>query len=153
MQRKVNNSLRRTILCAALFSLLTGGALSAQPGADAILHEWTLPDGQSKVTFARCGDRFCGRITWMAEPNNSDGTVRTDVNNPNPRERGVKLTELEIIDGLSFDGEKWSGGKIYRADEGKTYNCYVELGEGGTKLRVFSYLSIPAMGEVQEWTR
>ncbi len=153
MQRKLNNLRRRTVLCAALFALLTTGALLAQPGADAILHEWTRPDGKSKVTFVQCGDKYCGRISWMAEPNNADGTARTDVNNPNPRERGVKLTELEIIHGLRFDGEKWSGGKIYRADEGKTYNCYIELADDGKKLRVFSFLSIPAMGEVQEWTR
>lgn len=59
---------------------------------------------------------------------------------------------MEIIDGLSKDGDEWNDGKILDPKTGKEYKCYILL-EEKNKLKVRGYLGFSLMGRTQYWTR
>lgn len=60
---------------------------------------------------------------------------------------------MQILTGLEEDGDEWSGGTITDPKNGKTYKCYVELQEGGEKLKVRGYIGISLFGRTQYWHR
>jgi len=54
-----------------------------------------------------------------------------------------------IIEG---DLNYWSGGEIYKADEGDTYNANVTV-LSSNKMKVRGYIGISMFGKSQTWTR
>ncbi len=59
---------------------------------------------------------------------------------------------LEILKGLSKDGDKYSDGKILDPASGKTYKCTLAL-DGKNKLKVRGYIGFAALGRTQVWER
>lgn len=59
---------------------------------------------------------------------------------------------MQIIDGLSKDGDEWNDGKILDPKTGKEYKCYILL-EDANKLKVRGYLGFALVGRTQYWTR
>ena len=60
---------------------------------------------------------------------------------------------LRIINGLTKDGDEWSGGTILDPDNGKNYRVYLKLEEGGKKLKVRGYIGFALLGRTQYWWR
>lgn len=58
-----------------------------------------------------------------------------------------------ILSGLMPRQNQWKHGKIIDPDNGKTYNCSLQLGENGKKLNVLGYTGIPLLGRQQIWER
>lgn len=150
-------------MTAACAAILTAAiiALAGRPAgldaddraeADALLGTWTVAESALKIEIYSCAGKYCGRIAWMAEPTQPDGAPRLDRRNPNPKKRGAQILGLEVLWGLSYTDGKWTGGQLYNIQEGKTYNCYMELIEAG-KLRVQSFVGIAALGKTHIWTR
>ncbi len=55
--------------------------------------------------------------------------------------------------GFAANGEgKWTGGRIYDPNNGKTYKCTLELANDGT-LKVRGYVGISWFGRTETWTR
>ena len=67
--------------------------------------------------------------------------------------KGKPVMGMQILTGLKKDGDEWSGGRIMDPANGKTYKCYVELREGGKKLKVRGYIGISLFGRTQYWYR
>lgn len=70
-----------------------------------------------------------------------------------------KLKNVRVI-GMNFmwafqkAKNKWINGKIVDPDNGKTYNCQLEITESGKKLEVFGYIKIIfKIGRNQTWIR
>jgi len=59
---------------------------------------------------------------------------------------------MEIINGLTEDGDEWSDAKILDPKTGKEYKCYITL-EGANKLKVRGYIGFSFIGRTQYWTR
>ncbi|MDD3722317.1 MAG: DUF2147 domain-containing protein [Lutibacter sp.] len=57
---------------------------------------------------------------------------------------------MVIIDGLTKDGDEWSGGKILDPKTGKEYKCYLAL-ENPEKLKVRGYIGFALLGRTQYW--
>ncbi|MFA5298697.1 MAG: DUF2147 domain-containing protein [Lutibacter sp.] len=57
---------------------------------------------------------------------------------------------MMIIDGLTKDGNEWSGGKILDPKTGKEYKCYIAL-ESPDKLKVRGYIGFALLGRTQYW--
>ncbi|OFV88560.1 MAG: hypothetical protein A3J75_04415 [Acidobacteria bacterium RBG_16_68_9] len=64
-----------------------------------------------------------------------------------------KIVGLKILSGLEEVGNEWSGGHILDPKNGKTYSCYIEVQDGGKKLKVRGYLGISLLGRTQHWFR
>jgi len=54
---------------------------------------------------------------------------------------------------MSYEGDgRWSGGTIYKPDEGSTYKCKVELLNKDV-LKVRGYIGFSLLGKSQKWNR
>ncbi|MEL6340863.1 MAG: DUF2147 domain-containing protein [Myxococcota bacterium] len=67
--------------------------------------------------------------------------------------KGKKVVGMQILSGLEQDDDEWSGGRIMDPNNGKSYKCYIEVQDGGKKLKVRGYLGIALLGRTQYWLR
>ena len=138
-------------------SLLAFLLLSA-PGAwaedNSPLGEWITDGGLSRVEVYACGAELCGRIVWLQEPNEENGTPKIDDENENEALRGRALMGLDLIAGFVADGRpgRWKNGTIYNPEDGKTYLCTMRLEDTDT-LVVRGYVLLPLFGRTQTWAR
>jgi uncharacterized protein (DUF2147 family) len=97
---------------------------------------WLTQAGDAKVAVSRCGSAICGRVVWLKAPiDRATGKPQVDDKNPNPSLAKRPIIGLQLFIGMKPQGSrKWSG-RIYNADDGKTYASKVTL-EDATKLRV-----------------
>ena len=139
--------MKRIIICiaAALISLC---AASAQN----VLGKWKLENGSAIVEVYKSGYVFNGKIVWLNEATEDDGSPAVDKNNPDPALQKRQLIGLNMLHGLKFDGEEYSGGRIYDPANGKTYYCSFKV-EGNT-LRVRGSLDKKGfLGRTMNWYR
>jgi uncharacterized protein (DUF2147 family) len=57
-----------------------------------------------------------------------------------------------IVEGLSKDGDEYSGGTILDPKNGKVYKCYITL-EEVNKLKVRGFIGFALLGRTQYWHR
>lgn len=124
-------------------------ALAGAPQAsEAVIGRWKTETRNGIVEIQRCGASVCGRLVT------SDGVRANpdlrDVNNSNTQLRSRPLRGLQILSGFKDDGASWSGGQIYNAEDGKTYNA--KLTPAGDQLKVRGCIFVP-LCKTQTWTR
>ena len=142
--------------------LMVSYAAGSRAGeADAILGEWNTEENKSKVEIYRCENKFCGRITWLKEPNftpDNDqpdmiGKPKVDNRNPDKSKHMTPLLGLTFLNGFVYAGDnEWEGGTVYDPENGKTYKCVMSLGDAKT-LNVRGYIGIPIIGRTTTWVR
>ena len=150
------NTITRTLLAVSLLFVLGGAApLIAQEdstAANAVLGEWLTGEGTSKILIYKCDNEFCGKISWLKEPE-KDGKPRVDEKNPEEHLRNIPLMGMVIMKGFTFDGEEtWKGGKIYDPKSGNTYSAKMTLANPQT-LELRGYILVPLFGRTETWTR
>ncbi len=59
---------------------------------------------------------------------------------------------MDILTGLSKDGDEWSGGEILDPKKGSVYKCFIEL-KGKNKLKVRGYMGVALFGRTVYWVR
>lgn len=120
--------------------------------ADDVLGEWYTEGSKSIVTVYKDGDTYAGKITWLKDPKNDDGTDKKDTNNPDKTLQTRTLIGLELVWGFTFDGKKWTDGNIYDPESGKTYYCTMKM--DGSSLDVRGSLgSAGLLGRTTTWTK
>lgn len=137
-----------------LILLLVGGfqTLTAQNKADDVVGTWLTQEGKSHIKIENRSGKYFGKIVWLREPNEEDGTPKVDDENPDEKLRTQPILGLEILKGFEFDGkDEWEDGKIYDPTDGKTYSCQMEIKDG--KLEVTGYIGFSWIGRTVEWTR
>ena len=122
---------------------------SAQP-AQLALGVWADEDGKSNIEISNCGGTLCGRVVWLREPYNQNGQPKTDINNPDARQRNRPLIGMTIISGLQPDDDEQLKGQVYNAEDGKVYDLYLKP-ERAT-MEVEGCFAIILCGS-QTWTR
>jgi uncharacterized protein (DUF2147 family) len=95
---------------------------------------WLTQDGDAKVQIAPCGTTLCATIVWLKQPLDAAGRPVVDDKNPDPAKARRPVLGLNLFVGMKPDGGKWSG-RIYNADDGKTYASTVSL-VGAKALKV-----------------
>lgn len=132
----------KNIIKMALLALvmLVSTNTFAQSAADKIVGVYAVEEEgrQSKVRFTKCADgSYQGQIIWLSEPNNPDGSRKMDVKNPDPAKRKTPADQVVIVYGIRYNADKqtWSGGKVYKPINGKTYKVECSFSDEKT-LRV-----------------
>jgi uncharacterized protein (DUF2147 family) len=109
---------------------------------------WLTENHRSVIKIENCGDRLCGRIFWIIK-----GGMQTDSKNPDETRRSRPLCGLPLLWGFKADdATHWSGGHIYKADDGDTYHATIEA-LSPDRLKVRGYVGISLFGASQTWTR
>ena len=131
-----------------IFMLAPLAAVFAQD----VVGKWKLEDGSAIVEVYQEGDEFNGKIVWLKNPTEADGSPAVDSNNPDAKLRSRQLIGLNMLSGLKQKGGEYSGGSIYDPGNGKTYNCSMKV-EGDT-LKVRGSLDKRGLlGRTMDWFR
>ena len=131
-----------------IFMLAPLAAVFAQD----VVGKWKLEDGSAIVEVYKEGDVFNGKIVWLKNPTEADGSPAVDSNNPDAKLRSRQLIGLNMLSGLKQKGGEYSGGSIYDPGNGKTYNCSMKV-EGET-LKVRGSLDKRGLlGRTMDWFR
>ena len=89
---------------------------------------WQTEDGRARVRTERCGtyaDHLCGTIVWLQAPLGEDGKPRVDQLNPDMDKRARPVLGHQMLLGLRPNPESHYEGKVYSADNGKSYDISV----------------------------
>lgn len=137
-------------LCSAAFAVFlatSGAAFAGDPTGT-----WMSGDGGTKVRIIKCGEALCGNVVWLREPvDPSTGKPKTDKHNPDAAKKSRPMLGVQVVHGLKPNGDnKWSG-KIYNADDGKTYSSNLMLKNANQARVEGCVLAVLCKG--QDWTR
>ena len=114
---------------------------------------WLTQNERSVIEVYRCddgGDHLCGMIYWII-----DGGMQTDAKNPNAALRKQKMCGLKVMSKLSqskHNGNYWLDGKIYKADDGDTYDAKIQM-ISNDEMSLRGYRGISLLGKSQMWKR
>ena len=92
---------------------------------------WLTADGEAKIRITRCEKGLCGTITWLKEPNDSDGKPKLDRENVDQEQKKRPMLGLEIFHNLQQTAPNKYQGSLYNPDDGRTYDGTLELGSDG----------------------
>ena len=139
----------KKIVLTVIGVMLAASAAFAQD----VIGKWKLDDGTAIVEVYKNGDSYNGKIVWLEEPTEADGTPAKDINNPDPALRKRELIGLNMLSGLKKTAEnEYSEGKIYDPGNGKTYNCSMKV--EGNVLKVRGSLDKRGLlGRTMDWFR
>ena len=139
----------KKIVLTIISVMLAASAAFAQD----VIGKWKLDDGTAIVEVYKSGDAYNGKIVWLEEPTDADGTPAKDNNNPDPALRTRELIGLNMLSGLKKTADnEYSGGKIYDPGNGKTYNCSMKVEENVLKVRG-SLDKRGLIGRTMDWFR
>jgi uncharacterized protein (DUF2147 family) len=136
---------------AALFSGLTAASHAAAPlGVQGV---WIDAKGEGAVEIAPCGEKLCGKIVWVKDPNDKNGKPLVDLFNPEPAKKKRPICGLPIIGGLirQPDGS-WDTGWIYDPNDGKSYDLEVTA-KSADRIQIKGYMGMKFLNETFIWTR
>jgi uncharacterized protein (DUF2147 family) len=129
-------------------------------GADDILGIWLNQEKDAKIELLKCGDKYCGKIVWLKEPNYPEGsregipgTQKLDHNNPRENLRSVPRLGLQIAYDFTYAGDNvWKDGKVYDPKNGRTYSGKLTL-VLPNQLNLRGFIGISLLGRTAIWTR
>lgn len=115
---------RMTVAAFGLAALLLSNGASAAPPYGV----WTSQERDVRVRLRDCGGRICGTLVWLQESRDpKTGLPKTDRRNPDPAKRTRPLIGIQVVhDFVPTRARKWSG-KIYNADDGRTYRAHLTV--------------------------
>ena len=120
--------------------------------AEDVVGKWKLSDGSAIVEVYQNGDVYNGKIVWLQNPTEADGSPAVDNNNPDAKLRSRELIGLNMLSNLKKGESEYSGGSIYDPGNGKTYNCSMKV--EGDVLKVRGSLDKRGLlGRTMDWFR
>ena len=135
-----------------IFSIMLMMMPVAAAFAQDVIGKWKLEDGTAIVEVYKSGDSFNGKIVWLKNPTEADGTPVKDDNNPDKNLRSREVLGLNMLSDLKKNGSEYTGGKIYDPGNGKTYNCSMKV--EGDVLKVRGSLDKKGLiGRTMDWFR
>lgn len=120
---------------------------------DAASGTWLTATKDVKMRLFRCGDKLCGKIVWMQQPNEANGQPKLDLKNPHPKQRGQPQLNSTPMRDFTYDGHRtWADGKLYDGRTGREYACKLTL-VSQNELEVRGYVGVSLLGKSTTWTR
>jgi uncharacterized protein (DUF2147 family) len=146
-------SRRRSLILAVMLALIVSpthlGAAETEVDPTGV---WLTEAGDAKIMVSKCGSGICGTVVWLKEPiDPATGKPQLDDKNTDPALTRRPIIGINIFNSMkSVNERKWSG-RIYNADNGKTYASDVTLA-GPRRLEVRGcVMAILCGGET--WTK
>ena len=119
-----------------------------QTAGDKLLGRWYTEECRAAFDFYRCNQEYRARMIALEKP------AMIHSKNPVDSLKTRKVNGMVAVYGLTYDPVKnqWVNGKVYNAENGKTYCCNCVLTGKGT-LIFRGFLGISLLGGSQTWTR
>ncbi|WP_233840842.1 DUF2147 domain-containing protein [Dyella sp. 2HG41-7] len=149
------------LLCCASAHALAQEAKTYSPSPSAIVGDWLVESRDAVIRIQQIGNQYQGYIVWQLHdtygPEDGpelNGKIVTDRKNPDPALRSRTLDGLPLLTSLRFEPDKtrWIDGRIYNADNGRTYNCLVRM-LGPNRLQLRGFIGISLFGGNTVWSR
>ncbi|AWN42856.1 DUF2147 domain-containing protein [Methylobacterium durans] len=96
---------------------------------------WLTEDGRARVRTEPCGSdatRLCGFIVWGSKPLDENGKPKVDRYNPDPAKQARPQLGHQMLLGLRTNSDGRFEGKIYNAEDGKSYDVTVWSDQSAT---------------------
>ena len=140
--------MNRACRIVSLTLLLASGTLGADMAA--VEGRWLTQEKDGWIRLSVTANTLEGSIAGSP---NGDDEREFDDRNPDPALRNRRLQGLTIMTGFQYDGDgRWTGGKVYDPNTGKTYKCTVTLLDDNT-LKIRGYIGVSLFGRSETWTR
>ena len=110
---------------------------------------WMTEKNESQIHITHCGDKLCGNIFWMKEPNDAKGALRLDKENEDEAKRKRPLLGLQLIN-MKPEDDYWKG-TVYNPTNGKTYDATLKI-LSKTQVELKGCVAYILCGG-QKWTR
>ncbi|MEA1897066.1 MAG: DUF2147 domain-containing protein [Bacteroidota bacterium] len=126
-----------------------------QTAADKVLGKWYTDDKETIVEIYKTGEKYFGKVVWLMEENEDDGTPKVDDENPDAKLQKRPIMGLNILKGFSYDSEdkEWADGTIYDPKNGKTYDCYMWIEKAG-EIQIKGFvMGMRFIGRSTTWTK
>ena len=124
--------MKSLFLVTAIAGLFVSPAFAADttPDPKDVYGVWEVESGTAIVEIKDCGDGTpCGTIVDIDAP---DPMAILDDENPDPEMAKKPLIGAPMLWGFKEKSDKWSSGKIYDAESGKSYKSKLERQADGT---------------------
>lgn len=127
--------MKRFLFLAITF--LLAAITFAQPAADRILgtYKAKFDKNDAKVKVFRHDGGYQMQICWLRVTHNPDGTLKTDAKNPDKGKRSTPMSEVVLVEHVTYENGIWKNGHIYDPKSGKTYKVELRLSDDN-KLEV-----------------
>jgi uncharacterized protein (DUF2147 family) len=150
----------RLVIFITLLCTLAMSAAARTVDGDGILGVWLTEGKEAQVEIFSCGDKYCGKIIWMDEPNytaedkeGKPGERKLDLLNPDPALRHQTILGIKFMRNFAYAGDNnWTDGRVYDPESGHTYKATMSLGTPN-QLHLRGYIIIPLFGRTSTWTR
>jgi uncharacterized protein (DUF2147 family) len=130
---------KRASSAIATAALFTGAAAAQSPAPD-VAGIWIDHTGQGAVEIAPCGNRVCGRVVWLKNPEHKSVS-------------GKRICGTQVLGDLRRDAANaWEAGWIYNPEDEERFNASLQLANADTLL-VTGYLGVKFLGETFTWKR
>ena len=131
-------------------------SVQAQITADAITGKWESTEKNLTVEVYKENHTFRARIVSFYDEDDTITPIekRLDIKNPNKALRSRPIIGADILSGLQYNAkqEKWTGGKIYDATSGRTWDATVWL-TSRDSLSVRGFYIVRWFGKTLNFTR
>lgn len=125
--------------------------------AEKVVGIWLTGEGTSQVKIYKATDgKYYGKIVWLEEPNNEDGTPKVDDQNPDIKLQNKPILNLLILKSFTYDeaNKQWIDGRIYDPNNGKTYDCYMWFENDPKTLHIKGYvMGMRFLGRETAWKK
>jgi uncharacterized protein (DUF2147 family) len=140
---------RPFLALAAAMMLAAGAAPTHAAGEASPIGVWKTPDDNGQIEIFACGAKLCGKIVSSAQIRANPGLK--DSANKDPALRSRPLKGLVLMTGFSGGPSRWTGGAIYRPQDGGTYQGTIDLVDAST-LKLKGCVVAP-LCQTQTWKR
>ncbi len=140
-------------ILATIFAFCLASIMYAQTSSEKVIGKWYTDDKETIVEVYKTGDNYFGKVIWMLDENEEDGTPKVDDKNPDTKLQSRPVMGLVLLKDFTFDSKKseWSEGSIYDPKNGKTYDCYMWMEGEDLKIKGF-VMGMRFIGRKTTWT-
>jgi uncharacterized protein (DUF2147 family) len=127
-------------MAAVVPEALAAPPAQAQGAVRGVVGLWIDHTGQGAVEIAPCGERMCGRVVWLKNPQHKSRS-------------GRPICGTQILGDLrARPNNTWESGWIYNPEDEERFSAEIKLKNENTLL-VTGYLGIKFLGETYTWKR
>ena len=145
----------KNVFVSLIVTLISATYLFSQD-ANKIVGFWLTQEGDSQVKiFKATNGKYYGKIVWLKDLNEEDGTPKVDDKNPDAKLQTRPIMDLLLLNSFLYDenNKEWNKGTIYDPKSGNTYKCYLWFENNPEILHVKGYIGVSLIGRKVEWTR